>query len=206
MFGSKFLLLLLLLSSLAMSAPKKSRRPPRPLRKPAMSRFFLATSLGNWQHGAMVTDGTDSFSFSGTSLAMGLGIGYTASLGMFSLVTQGQALLGSSDLGFLTGIIPGVDASLSGRGLGFFGAKVDVSFLSHFGEGVAWGLGVPLMTTFYFKRNLGDGVTLKTQDFIQWGAFIDFRLKRGWAVFNPKVGFIKNLRQYFVSMDCQWHF
>ena len=202
MSGSKVLLLFLLIGGLTFAAPQKVRKP----RKPAMSRYFLATSLGNWQHGALITDGTESLLFNGTSLAAGLGVGYTASLGMFSLVTQGQALLGSSDLGFLTGAVPGVDASLSGRGLGFFGAKVDISFLSYFGEGVAWGVGVPLITTWYFKRNLEEGITLKTQNFIQWGGFIDFRLKRGWAVFNPKVGFIKNLRQYFVSMDYQWHF
>lgn len=202
MFGSKSLLLFLFLSGFALATPIKGNTPNKPL----MSRYFLATSVGNWQHRSMITNGTEIVVFNGTSLAVGTGIGYTASPGIFSLVTQVQAVLGSADLGFPSGTNLGINNSLSGRGLGFFGAKVDISILSRAEDWVAWGLGVPLITTFYFKRDLGDGVTLKNQDLVQWGAFLDFRLRRGWAVFNPKMGFIKNIRQYFVSMDFQWHF
>ena len=56
MSGSKILLLFLLICGLTFAAPQKVRKP----RKPAMSRYFLATSLGNWQHEVMITDGTDS--------------------------------------------------------------------------------------------------------------------------------------------------
>jgi hypothetical protein len=197
MSGYKLLIILFFLGS-AVQADTSLRRQP-------ISRMFFATSFGHWQHGVKITDGTTDINLSGISLALGAGLGYSASLGPLVFISQGQVLWGSSDIGYPPGGAP-FGTTLTGQSLGFFGAKLDFSLLAPLGEGVAVGFGLPLISTLYFKRNLATGITLKNQDLISWGAFLDFRLRRNSTVFNPKMGFIRNLRQYFVSMDVQWHF
>ena len=165
---------------------------------------FLTASLMNWQHQTLITDGVSSVQFNGNSLGFGAGGGVQFRMGLVSWITQGQVLFGTADIGFLKGAVPNFDVDISGQGLGFFGARIDNSILMNLNEGVCWGVGLPLMTTFYFKRDLGAGTTLRNQDFIQLAFVLDFRLKRDRSVFNPKMGFSRNLRQYFISIEYQW--
>lgn len=204
MYGSKPLLTLLFLIFCAVGLGAKRARPLKSSSQ--LSRAFFSTTLLTWQHQAQINDGSTSLPYNATSLALGVGLGYVNNVGSFSLISQGQMLLGNADVGVLTGAIPNIDVDFSGKGVGFLGGKIDFAFLLRASEGVAWGLGVPFISTFYFKRSLGNGIQLKNQYLVDWGLFMDFRLKRGSTFFNPKIGFIRNLRQYFASMDFHWHF
>lgn len=215
MFGSKKLFILNLCFFLALPLKAEWDDPPKriyskKLNRPAISRSFLGTSLVHWQHAVVIDDGETQIPFNGSSVSAGLGLGHVFSAKPFSIVVQGQLLLGTSDVALAPdGALPGNlgDLTFLANGIGFMGLKADFSLLLLAKEGVAVGLGLPLISTFYFKRNLADGeATLKPQDFIQWGFFLDFRLRRKGNVFNPKLGFIRNSRQYFASIDYQWHF
>ncbi|MBM4316320.1 MAG: hypothetical protein FJ116_02435 [Deltaproteobacteria bacterium] len=165
---------------------------------------FLTASLMNWQYQAQITNDVNSVQFNGNSLGLGVGGGAEFRMGLLSWGVQGQALIGNADVGFLKDAVPNFNVDASGQGLGYFGARIDNSILMNLNEGVCWGFGIPLMTIFYFQRNLGQGTTLKSQDFIQWGFVLDFRLKRNRSVYNPKMGFSRNLKQYFISIEYQW--
>ncbi|NDC25051.1 MAG: hypothetical protein EBZ49_13130 [Proteobacteria bacterium] len=168
------------------------------------SSFFFVTSLGHWQEGLRIEGNEESYSLNSSAVATGLGAGYVFPFPSLSLVVQTQATFALTDVGFGPG--NSTPVTFQGKNLSQLGNRFDVTLLSRLSQRVAVGCGVPIVTTFFLNPEIAPGYHLEKSPLVKLGFFVDLRIVRNnKLVFNPKIGFLNNLQNYFAIMDFQFH-
>lgn len=206
MFGSKYnlIFIIILIFSSHLEAVSQNRSRSRS-RSNLPTPFFVSTSIFHWTENGEISDSVESYQLNISNVGFGLGLGYAFSLPTFTLMLQGQLMLGQSNIGFNPGEAP-PGVLLDAQNISSLGLRADLSCLARLAEGVAVGLGFPLMKTFFLSGKVGGDFELQRSQAIAWGGFVNMRLRKNAFVFSPKVGFFNDWKHYFASLDFQFHF
>jgi hypothetical protein len=204
MFGSKYTLVFILVLLLSHNVEAISKRQNKS-RSNLPTPFFVSTTVSHWTENGEISDSVESYQLNISNVGFGLGLGYAFSLPTFSLMLQGQLMLGQSNIGFNPGEAP-PGVLLEAQNISSLGIRADFSFLARLAEGVAIGFGFPLMKTFFLTGKVGGDFNMQRSQAIAWGGFVNMRLRKNAFVFSPKVGFLNDWKHYFASLDFQFHF